>query len=121
MPAATPANLRILAPDFAGLDDPTLQFYLDAAAPFASSNKLGTTIAGTAQMYLAAHTIAMARPGLTTSGQVTEVVAGPVSKRFGSSNVQQMKGTDLNLTRYGTEFRRILRAAGLGFAVTGCS
>jgi hypothetical protein len=109
------ATFRVLVPDFASLDDPTIQLHLDIATSFVTSCALSADKKATAQMYLAAHMLALARPGLSSAGAVTQETVGAVSRSYANPTAPSMSATELGSTKYGLAYRSVLRSAGLSF------
>jgi hypothetical protein len=121
----TPANLIALFPEFGALSRDQLQYYLDRAGTFVGDG-WSVTDAGHAQMLMAAHLLTLSGLGATPdalaiangSGEFRSMSIGSLSlSRFDS--FAGKANMDLTSTRYGREFRALLRRNRGGPRVTG--
>lgn len=110
--SCTPATVRVFCTDFTSLDDPTIQAFIDASSQVCTSAALGTQ-QGLMQIYLVGHFLALAHPELYQGGSITGETVGQVSRQYQAGT--PLNQSELNLTRYGAEYKRLLRSTGFGF------
>lgn len=109
---ATVADFRALLPQFAAVDDATIQAWLDAAA--ATVDSTWGSQADYAQIMLAAHMMSLAGigPEKVASAKVTSV-------RSGSLSFTLKNESEFERTSFGALFYPIFRSIHGGVRVTG--
>lgn len=112
---ATVADFRVLLPQFAAVDDATIQAWLDTAARTAS-DEFGDD-QDTGQIYLAAHLMSLAGIGPEAGAASLSLI-----KSFRSGNVSMVKDDrygEWGLTSYGRLFYTMWKGIRGGPRVTG--
>ena len=121
-PAEVPnvAAFKAQFPEFAGVDDVSVQIALDQAGQFVDESWGGSQTAG--QMYLAAHFMVLGQsPTDTGVGRVvTSETIGRISISYATSSAGSLAATtsgSLGSTTYGLIFNNMLTAQGTGIAI----
>jgi len=114
-------DLAIVAPEFAAIAQGTFDFWAAAASAQIVRSRFGqrTALAG---CYLTAHLLSLSPPaGVMPSANTTAPLssegvggAGTVTATYA---IKQFGPSSLHLTRYGIEFARLARYAGMGGVV----
>lgn len=108
-------SFKTMFPDFADVDDTTVQIALDAASQFVDDSWGESE--PIASMYLAAHFLSMAAITSDASGRlITSESIGRISVSYAAGVGSGGSGT-LAQTNYGTVFNTMLTAQGFGIAV----
>lgn len=107
--AATVADVRRIAPEFATVADEAVAAFLDDAALELSATAWGA-LYDRAQALVAAHLVALANPSMAGSiGPVASESVGGVSRSYAVTAVAAGRwGT----SRFGLEFYRLMRLTG---------
>ncbi len=109
-------QFKSIFPDFADVDDTTVQIALDAAGFFVDGSWGESQAAAT--MYLAAHFLSMATTTSDTSGQIiTSETIGRISVSYASAAAAGAGSGTLSMSSYGTVFDTMLTAQGYGIAI----
>jgi hypothetical protein len=112
-----PATVKILCREFSTLDDPTVATFISAAqAQVNNVTDIGADRLALLQIYLTGHLLATANPDLYAGGPVASETVGQVSRSYGVPMLARVD--ELNLTRFGSEYKRLLRGTGLSFLVS---
>ena len=114
------ATFRAALPQFAAVDDATLQIYLDMAARSADLTVFGNS-EDDAHIFLAAHLMSLAGIG---PGQAAGALAGFTNIRAGSlslSRSERAAAGEYAASQFGILYWRLRQrfAAGVGLTVTG--
>lgn len=114
--AATVAQVRAIAPEFATVSDSDVQAFLDDAALQLNASIWGAK-RDLAHKYLAAHLLGTARPDLAmAAGPVQSESVGQVSRSYAVQTSAQ-PGSQFDATRHGREYRRMVLQLGAGLQV----
>jgi Protein of unknown function (DUF4054) len=121
-PAVVPnvSAFKAMFPEFAGVDDTTVQIALDMAGQFVDDS--WDVSEGPATMWLAAHFMALSQSGAGASTGVGRVVSsetiGRISVSYASGNTAAATTSGaLGSTTYGLVFNQMLTAQGTGIAI----
>lgn len=111
--AAAPADVRAIAPEFAGLADPTIQSFLDDALLEINAT-VWSTKADRGQKLLAAHMLSVAYPDLAQPAAPSKLDrVGQVEAEYAIENPGANAG-ELAASRHGLEFARLRRGLACG-------
>lgn len=107
--------VQTIAPEFASLASPTIQFFIDQAVPFINFT-LWDDKADLAHAYFTAHLMKMsgingsgAAGGGSLPGPITSETTGDLSRSYGSSGGSGASASSLNSTGYGTIFLSLMK------------
>ncbi len=103
------SSFKMRFPEFEASDDSAIQFALDEASSFVDDTWI-TNDAVLAQMYLAAHSIAVSEASADVGGRtiVSESI-GIISASYGTAQTSSSDGSALKRTSYGERYLSLLR------------
>ena len=100
------SEFKTIYPNFASVDDAILQFHLDCIVETTSEDVFGNCYKN-AVYSLLAHEYTLYERGSGASGPVTAESVGSLSRSYGM--VGSQANTELALTNYGLQYKRLLR------------
>ena len=99
---ATPADVRIIAPEFAGKTDEEIQFFIDIAV-LSCDEIIWGDFYNPGVCYLTAHLLTRSANGGSAAGPVQSEKVGDLSRTYAVSS----GGNALGSTAYGAEYLRL--------------
>lgn len=121
--SVSPADVKDIAPEFAGIADVRVARFIDRAKLSVNSDIFGR-VYDLAVTYLAAHMISISNDPSSGGSSISQIVTsekvGDLSRTYQESDSSTTNPSSLSRTRYGDEFLRLRRQCVLSpVVVTG--